>query len=228
MTSYDLVIFDCDGVLIDSEAQGAQAMADAVTAAGRALTPHEAGHLFCGSSQDQIRVLLTQMGLAAEVILRDAVQRLSVLFSQGVRQIPGMQELLTGLDTEICVASNSGIKRLTESLGCTALAPLFGTHIYSADHVSNGKPAPDLALYCLAQMRIPAARAIFIDDNIHGVACARAAGILAVGFIGPSEHRADHPDTLRQAGADYVVHGATELQALLSGLLTPARIDAAQ
>lgn len=228
MKGFDLVIFDCDGVLIESEAQGAQALAGAVTAAGRAMTAHEAGHLFCGCSQDQTGDLIAQMGLDAETVLRDAVQRLSVLFAQGVQQMPGMQELLTGLDARICVASNSSVKRLAGSLGCTALAPLFGTHIYSADHVSKGKPAPDLALHCLAQMRSTAERAIFIDDNIHGVACARAAGILAVGFVGPSEHRAGHAQTLREAGADYVVHGTAELQALLSDLLAPTLIGAAE
>jgi HAD superfamily hydrolase (TIGR01509 family) len=226
MTRYDLVIFDCDGVLIDSEAQGAQALAEAVTAAGGALTPHEAEQMFCGSSQDQTHVLLTQMGLAAEVILRDAVQRLSVMFAQNVQQVPGMQDLITNLGAQTCVASNSSIQRLAESLGRTTLAPLFGGHIYSAEYVSYGKPAPDLALYCLAQMRTRAERAIFIDDNIHGVVCARAAGILAVGFVGPSEQRADHAETLRQAGADHVVHGVTELKALLSGLLAPALISA--
>ncbi|WP_168199097.1 HAD family phosphatase [Pseudorhodobacter turbinis] len=111
MKGFDLVIFDCDGVLIESEAQGAQALAEAVTAAGRAMKAHEAGHLFCGCSHDQTGDLIAQMGLDAETVLRDAVQRLSLLFAQGVQQMPGMQELLTGLDTRICVASNSSVKR---------------------------------------------------------------------------------------------------------------------
>lgn len=221
MRDFDLIIFDCDGVLIESEAQAAQALAAAITAAGRAMVPFEAERLFSGCSQEETRALLAGMGLAADAILAEAEERLSALFAQGVQPVSGMEQLLSGLEVQICVASNSGMNRLSESLGRTRLAGFFGPHIYSADHVAEGKPAPDLALHCLTQIRVPAERAIFVDDNIHGIGCARAAGVLSIGFVGPSECRKGHAETLRRAGADHVVRGTGELRSLLSELLNP-------
>ncbi|MDB6454910.1 HAD-IA family hydrolase, partial [Falsirhodobacter sp. 20TX0035] len=103
--------------------------------------------------------------------------------------------------------------------GRTALAQRFGPHIYSAQHVAAAKPAPDLALFAVARLGVPPAEAVFIDDNIHGIHCARAAGCLAVGFVGPTDHRPDQAGVLRRAGADHVVHGAEELLHLLCTLL---------
>ncbi len=222
MSVLDLVIFDCDGVLIDSEAMGAAALAGAITDAGVPMTPQTAERMFSGAGRDETRALIDGLGLAPLRVLTDADARLATLFAQGVPPVPGMQRLLASLEVPVCVASNSGVDRLRASLGRTPLAAFFGPHIYSADHVQHSKPAPDLALHCLAQMHTAAARAVFIDDNIHGIRCARTAGVLAIGFVGPADHRPNHADTLRAAGADHVVHGAEQLGALLDRLTQPS------
>lgn len=229
MTRIDLVIFDCDGVLIDSEPLGAQALAEAISAAGHPMTRQAAETMFSGSGRVQTSALIKGLGLAVDAVLADADQRLAALFAKGVQPVAGIEPLLKSLDAKICVASNSSLLRLGASLGRTPLAALFEPHIYSADHVIKAKPAPDLALHCLAQMGTPADRAVFVDDNIHGIGCARAAGVLSIGFVGPSDHRADHAGTLRRAGANHVVHGAEELRQLLAELTKhPVPAEAAQ
>ncbi|KIN72589.1 HAD-IA family hydrolase [Sulfitobacter guttiformis] len=225
MKPFDLVIFDCDGVLIDSEPLGAQALAEAITAAGHQMTQAKAEAIFSGSGAAQTRLLLEQLGLEADAVIADADKRLSTLFAMGVAPVPGIEQVLRSLTVQICVASNSSVDRLAESLCRTPLAALFGSHIYSASHVARSKPAPDLALHCLAQIGTTADRSIFVDDNIHGIGCARAAGILSIGFVGLSDHRPDHARTLRAAGADHVVHGAQDLDALLTELTMPAHAD---
>lgn len=218
MNAIELVIFDCDGVLIDSEAMGATALAGAITDAGVPMTTQTTERTFSGAGGDETRALIDGLGLDSLRVLTDADARLATLFAQGVLPVAGMQRLLTSLDVPVCVASNSGVDRLRASLGRTPLAAFFGPHIYSAEHVQHSKPAPDLALHCLAQMNTAADRAVFIDDNIHGIRCARTAGVLAIGFVGPTDHRPNHADTLRAAGADHVVHGAEQLGALLARL----------
>lgn len=218
MTAIELVIFDCDGVLIDSEAMGATALAGAISDAGVPMTTQTAERTFSGAGRDETHALIDGLGLNATHVLTDAGARLGTLFAQGVPPVPGMLRLLAALDVPVCVASNSSVDRLRASLGRTPLAAFFGPHIYSAEHVAHSKPAPDLALHCLAQMNTAAAHAVFVDDNIHGIRCARTAGVLAIGFVGPSDHRPGHADTLRAAGADYVVHGAAELGTLLARL----------
>ncbi|KEJ95413.1 haloacid dehalogenase superfamily, subfamily IA, variant 3 with third motif having DD or ED [Pseudosulfitobacter pseudonitzschiae] len=222
MTAIELVIFDCDGVLIDSEAMGATALAGAISDAGVPMTTQTAERTFSGAGRDETHALIAGLGLNATHVLTDAGARLEALFAQGVPPVPGMHRLLAALDVPVCVASNSGVDRLRASLGRTPLAAFFGPHIYSADHVAHSKPAPDLALHCLAQMHTAADCAVFIDDNIHGIRCARAAGVLAIGFVGPADHRANHADTLRAAGADHVVHGAEQLGSLLARLTQPS------
>ena len=218
MSNVELIIFDCDGVLIDSETMGATALAGAITDAGVPMTAQAAERMFSGAGYGETCALIERLGLAFAPVIVDADARMSALFDDGVSPIQGMHSVLASLQVSVCVASNSSVARLHNSLGRTPLAAFFGSHIYSADHVQHSKPAPDLALYCLAQMKMSAERAVFVDDNTHGIRCARAAGVLAIGFVGPTDHRAGHADRLRAAGADHVAHGAAALQELLTRL----------
>ncbi|MFY0648902.1 HAD-IA family hydrolase [Sulfitobacter geojensis] len=192
MNRFDLIIFDCDGVLIDSETLGSRALSEAMGTVGHDMSIPNVEATFSGAGEVETRALLNAKGLPADVIMKTAARKLSALFAQGVDPIEGIESVLENQHVKICVASNSSVARLNDSLGRTPLAAFFGQHIYSANHVAVGKPAPDLAFHCLERMSTSAERAIFVDDNTHGVCCARDAGVLAIGFIGPSDHRPDH------------------------------------
>lgn len=220
------VLFDCDGVLLDTEPMGCECLAQAVTAAGRPMTRDEATAIFSGSAaQDSIRIMDT-LGLSAAEVFAESDARLFARFAVEIPEIPGIFDLLSDCALQVAVCSNSSVRRLDLSIATTRLAGFFGPHIYSAEHVARPKPAPDMALHACAALGIAPHEAVFIDDNIHGIACAKAAGCVAVGFVGPSDHRHGHADTLRAAGADHVVTSMAAFAALLHSL-TPAATKAA-
>ena len=218
MTEFDAILFDCDGVLLDSEPLASEALARAISAAGLPFTGSEAMRDFSGGSARSSLSRLDEMGLDAPAVFDHADRILFAMFDSHVPQIQGVENVLWDYDVPMAVCSNSLVDRLDRSLGRTPLARRFGRHIYSAQHVSAAKPAPDLAFLAAAQLGVPPSRAIFIDDNPHGILCGRAAGCMTVGFIGPSEHRENHAEILRNAGADHVVHGMTEFHQLLAQL----------
>lgn len=211
------VLFDCDGVLLDTEALGCQALADAISAAGVPFTPAEALVLFSGGAAAECIEKIAELGLGVEVF-EESDRLLFESFKTRLPLIDGVESVLASSNLRLAVCSNGSIHRLRVSLQTKEIAKNFGPHIYSADHVARGKPAPDLALYACQQLNIAPHEAIFIDDNIHGVACAAAAGCVAVGFIGPTDHREGQAERLRAAGAQHVVRGMAEFQALLASL----------
>lgn len=224
MDKCDLLIFDCDGVLIDSEPLACGALAEAMTAAGHPMTQTEGIFTFCGNGAEPSKAIMREQGLDAEAVYADATRRMNEAFAQRLQAMSGMERVLKAFAVKLAVASNSGIERLRLSLGRTPLWPLFRGHVYSAEHVARGKPAPDLALYCLDQLAVPASKALFIDDNLHGIHCARTAGIRSIGFVDANDPRPDRASVLKNAGADFVVTGAGELFDLLAHelRLTPA------
>lgn len=219
------VLFDCDGVLLDTEPMGCECLAQAVTEAGHPMTCAEATRLFSGNAAVASKAVMEHLGLQAEAVFARSDEILFEGFARHVPMIPGIEALLEQLPLMRAVCSNSTRRRLALSLGRTRIAGSFGQHVYSSDHVEMPKPAPDMALLACKALGIAPAEALFIDDNIHGMICAKRAGCLAVGFIGPSDHRPQHADTLRAAGADHVVTGMAELQALISTLTSETFVN---
>lgn len=214
--AHDLVIFDCDGVLIDSEPLASRTLAEALSAAGLPFTATEALLTFTGKSESQIRAELAARGLTdPSPTLADWQQRLFAAFRTELRCMEGIEALLDLLAQKICVASNSGMARLEGSLGLTPLWARFAPHVYSGADMPRPKPAPDLVQHCLARMDTPATRAVMIDDSATGILAARAAGCHAIGFVAPGDPRPDRARALRDAGAHDVAHGTAELAALL-------------
>lgn len=212
-----LVIFDCDGVLIDSEALASRLLADVLGEAGAAITSEEAHLRFTGCPTDEVlRICREDYGLChAGQLLEVYRERLFPAFQQKLQAVRGIDQLLTRLDRPACVASNSDVERLEASLGLLPLRRHFGPHVYSAEMVANPKPAPDLVLLCLDRMGIPAGDAVMIDDSPHGIHAAAAAGVAPIGFVTPGDPRPRRGDILKAAGAIAVAGSASELEALL-------------
>ncbi|NVK62029.1 MAG: HAD-IA family hydrolase [Rhodobacteraceae bacterium] len=212
-----LVIFDCDGVLIDSELIASRLMAEALRAAGAEITAHDAHVRFTGGSRgEMLRICREDYGLHdPEPALAGWEDRLFAAFRAELKAVPGIEALVAGLDRPACVASNSRIARLENSLGLLPLHAMFGGHVYSAEMVDRPKPAPDLVEHCLVRMGVPAQEAVMIDDSPHGIEAARAAGVAAIGFVTPGDPRDGRAELLLAAGAVAVVQGAPALAALL-------------
>src|SRR5262249_2435727 len=202
----DLIIFDCDGALVDSEVLSCQCLSDVLANYGIRLELAEALELFLGRSTTAVLQHYDAQGRTLpDSFLADLKLRVRESFQSSLQPIPGVATLLATLQTAHCVASSSDIDRVSFSLARTGLAPHFGDRLYTSQMVARGKPAPDLFLYAAAQMEAAPARALVIEDSVSGVAAARAAGMKVWGFVGGSHYQArDGRAVLYDAGANRV------------------------
>ncbi|MCK1715708.1 MULTISPECIES: HAD family hydrolase [unclassified Bradyrhizobium] len=202
----DLIIFDCDGVLVDSEVLSCQCLSDVLAELGIALSPDQALELFLGRSTKAIEQHYRDLGQdVPEIFLPRLKSRVLETFAASLEAIPGVAAVLSGLKGPFCVASSSDLDRISLSLDVTGLAPHFGDRLYSAQMVRHGKPAPDLFLHAAEQMQADPSRTVVIEDSVSGVQAAKAAGMTVWGFVGGSHYRGrDGHAILSGAGADRI------------------------
>src|SRR5215471_3872919 len=182
-----LLIFDCDGVLVDSEVLALETLREMMAALGRPMTMAEADRAFTGGSL--AATLATAERLLGRPVPPDVGEefgrQLFDRFRRELKPVPGVRDAILSLPYRRCVASSSSPDRLHLSLEVTGLAPLF-THVFSAVQVARGKPAPDLHLLAAKTLGEPPERCIVIEDTVRGIAAGRAAGARVVGFAGAS------------------------------------------
>jgi HAD superfamily hydrolase (TIGR01509 family) len=216
-----LLIYDCDGVLVDSEVLASESLAELMTTLGQTMTAAECAQVFGGRS---VKDVLTR---ANEILGRpipddmgkEAAQRLLTRFRQELKPIAGAAATVASLPYPRCVSSSSTPERLRLSLEVTGLAPLFGANVFSAAQVANGKPAPDLFLFAARHLGEHPSGAIVIEDSVPGIEAARAAGMASIGFAGASHVAADLPARLMAAGADLVVTAMAEVPSAVAELI---------
>jgi HAD superfamily hydrolase (TIGR01509 family) len=202
----DLVIFDCDGVLVDSELLSCRCLSTVLFEIGIELSEDEALELFLGRSTGAVlQHYRDDRRLVPESFLAALKARVFDQFRQSLRPITGVNALLSQFEIPFCVASSSDLDRVSLSLALTGLAPMLGDRLYTAQMVARGKPAPDLFLYAASQMQAARERTLVIEDSISGVIAAKAAGMTVWGFIGGGHYRSrDGRSMLYDAGADRV------------------------
>lgn len=218
----ELLIFDCDGVLIDSEPVASGMLAQALQRAGISLSHAEVHRRFTGlSGEAGRRLCIEELGLAdPDRVFADAKSALYEEFSRSLQPMAGMEKLVRDLKQRKCVASNSDMERLRRSLGLFDLWTEFAPHIYSAEMVARPKPAPDLFLLCAENLGVEPRHCLVIDDSALGIAGAVAAGMAAIGFVDPADPRSGRHEALKAAGALQTVEGAGELANALEALLS--------
>jgi len=213
----DLVIFDCDGVLVDSELLAAQVISETLGAIGRPMSVEEVVAKLVGLDAGATRRKLETMHEADLLPEFEAMvaERLEAAFQSQLKPIAGIAELLRGLGQPYCVASNSGHERLRCTFAATGLAPLVEGRVFSADDVTRGKPAPDLFLHAAKSMgSIAPERCLVVEDSVTGVTAGVAAGMRVVGFCGGGHILPGHDQRLLSLGAELVVNEHRELAAL--------------
>jgi len=208
---FDLVIFDNDGVLVDSEVHAQRITAALISELGVPMTPADCEAQFLGASLATIRTWIE----ARVAVPRDfeAVfhERLFHAFASGLTAVPGVADVLDGLRVPTCVASSGTHERIRMSLAATGLLPRFEGRIFSAQDVTRGKPAPDLFLHAARGCGVAPHRCAVIEDSRAGVDAANAAGMTAFGFA-----RVTPAAALRHARGG-VFTAMSELPALLAG-----------
>ncbi len=215
-----LHIFDCDGVLVDSEILVTRIESELLRDVGVDLTPDSIAEAFVGLSDAEMHGRIEAdwgVTLPDDFAARKTA-RLDEVFRAELRAVPGIAIVLETLDERRCVASSSSPDRIRTSLVVTGLARFFGPHVFSASNVERGKPAPDLFLSAAEGMQTDPARCVVIEDSAYGVAAGLAAGMRVVGFTGASHCVPALADQLREAGAHVI---AQDAEALLD-VLVPA------
>jgi len=213
----DLVIFDCDGVLVDSEAIFARVLSECLTAADFAATAEEALVLGFGKNRDTLTAAVeARYGRALPDGFFETVRaRTAHVLERELEPMPGIEALLTALPAARCVASNGHLQRVRERLALTNLLRFFDPNVFSATQVAYGKPAPDLFLLAASRLSTQPASCVVVEDSIIGVAAARAAGMPVLGFCGGSHCSDGHADQLVAAGCSRVFARMTDLAAYL-------------
>jgi len=203
-----LLIFDCDGVLIDSEVIYARVGSRTLTDAGIPISEEEIIARFTGVAGPALFAELQAehgVTLSEDFYARQRVE-LDRAFVEDLKAVDGAAALLARLERPKCVASSTGTARLTRCLEATGLARYFDGKIYSAALVEHGKPAPDLFLYAAQQMGAEPATCLVLEDSVTGVQGAVAAGMAVVGFTGASHFPPGHDGALKAAGAGAIIN----------------------
>lgn len=211
-----LLIFDCDGVLVDSEPLSCRIDAEVLTGLGIPCTADEIARDFVGVSQkDMIARIAAERSVTLPDDVAERINRtLFARFETDLKPVEGVRDAILDLPFRRCVASSSLPERIALSLRVTGLADLF-EHVFSASEVPRGKPAPDLFLHAASRMTAEPADCLVIEDSVAGVRAARAAGMRVIGFTGGGHCGPEHGETLRQAGAMTLVDRMTELPGMV-------------
>ncbi|HLY47308.1 MAG TPA: HAD family hydrolase [Stellaceae bacterium] len=213
----ELVIFDCDGVLVDSELLSVEADIECFGEYGIELSAEEIVERYTGISlAAMLADLEVRFGRALPGFAARHQALLRPLFDARLRPIPGVAAALDSLGARRCVASSGTPERVRHALAVTGLLERFEPDLFSAAMVARGKPAPDLFLHAANRMGAAPRRCVVIEDSRPGIAAAIAAGMTAIGFTGGGHCRPEDAARLREAGAALVIAGMAELPAALA------------
>jgi HAD superfamily hydrolase (TIGR01509 family) len=214
----ELLVFDFDGVLVDSEVIANRVLAGVLTEMGYPITPEESVLRFMGMNGRRIRAVIeSETGRPLPEDFEATMSgRARALFETDLVPIAGADALLQTLSGARCIASNSGHAWIRRALRTTGLAPYFDDGaLFSAADVVAGKPAPDLFLHAATKMGAEVAGCVVIEDSPLGVAGGVAAGMTVLGFTGASHIGDGHGDRLRDAGAVTVFDKLSQLPEML-------------
>jgi HAD superfamily hydrolase (TIGR01509 family) len=205
-TQSDLLIFDCDGVLVDSEQLAFDTFISVLNQAGVPVTAAMVERCF-GMKQADLLVKIAELTGCSipDHVTETLWPATRASFERALRPMPGIFDVLDSTrGIKRCVASSSNPERIALSLELAGLSSYFGDATFSSHQVARGKPAPDLFLFAAARMDVDPARCTVIEDSTYGVRGAVAAGMRAIGFVGGSHSFPGHAEDLRRAGAAFV------------------------
>ncbi|AGF74255.1 haloacid dehalogenase-like hydrolase [Bartonella australis AUST/NH1] len=224
MPQIDLIIFDCDGVLVDSEYLAAKIESQLLQEIGYKISPEELSERYCGLIFFDILKKIEQE--TEKPIPAHLINKMDDLFRAQIktelRAIGGVRKAVEFIKPRYpyCICSNATSVSIKEMLTAVNIYDLFEDKIFSASEIGAKKlkPAPDVFLFAAQQLCVKPANTIVIEDSIHGVHAATAAGMRTVGFTGGSHSYFSHTNALTDAGAETVITRHTHLPELLEAM----------
>jgi len=217
----DAILFDFDGVLVESEAAGNRHLAQWLTAAGHPTTPEDAMTHYMGlAGTDFIAAIERRIGTTLPEDFHEArrIEDARVV-AEGVGAVAGAVDFVRALPADLprAIVSSSRVAWIDAHLRHIGLREAFGDHLYSGrEHVAHGKPAPDLYLHGAAALGVPIDRCAIIEDSPVGVTGAAKTGAFVIGLCAGQHCAADHRDRLLALGADAVAADFAEVARLLA------------
>lgn len=209
----ELIIFDCDGVLADSERITNTVFADLLREQGLDFTLEEMFEHFVGNSSTQcLEKIHGMLGRPVPSDFMDHYRaRCKVALERDLKAVAGVEEMLPRIKQPFCVASNSDTQKLTTILGYAKLLPIFEGRMFSVDLVTQGKPAPDVFLFAANHFQASPARTLVIEDTPIGVRAGVAAGMTVLGYA-----ELTNSERLLDAGAFTTFTSMTDLPDLIA------------
>lgn len=225
MSRFDLVIFDCDGVLVDSERITNQIFCTMLNELGLAVSLEDMFERFVGLSMPQCMALVAEMHgkPPRDTFASELHQRAAAALNEQITPIPGVADVLAALPVPYCVASSGDHEKIRLTLGATGLLKHFAGRIFSVVDVEKAKPAPDVFLFAASRLGVHPSLCAVVEDTPTGVRAGVAAGMYVLGFSANTpEHR------LRGAGAHEVFSEMWQLPGLLSAAQPSVAADTPQ
>lgn len=219
--AFEAILFDCDGVLVDSEKIYVDVEREHLTKIGLHYELDTYMTRFQGLASADFQAELDRdhralgKGPLPETFLSELDAATLARIDLELSEIAGIKQLLDAHSGPRAVASSSRLHRLTRKLRHTGLFDYFEPHIYSGEQVGNGKPAPDLFLFAAAKLGVTPAETLVVEDSTNGVRAGLAAGMSVWGFVGGGHSHDGHAEQLRTAGAHRIVDSHDDLAALL-------------
>lgn len=216
VVKFDLIIFDCDGVLLDSETIALRVYSEVLACHGTHISPAKLADRYAGLATAQVKAgIEKEIGHALPPEFDTAYEALlNRTFADVLRPMHGVKQMLGLLRRrgfKLCVASSSSVERLKFTLGLVNLWGLFAPHIYSTSMVRRGKPWPDIFRHAAQVLEVAPSRCLVIEDSVPGIQAAVAAGMVAYGFLGGSHRSQRHRSKLFEAGATLVFNDFSEM-----------------
>ncbi|MDD9330276.1 MAG: HAD family phosphatase [Bartonella sp.] len=210
MLKIDLIIFDCDGVLVDSEYLVAKIGSQLLKEIGYKISPEELSERYSGLIfQDILKKIEQEI---KKPISANFIDRMAHLFCTQMKtelRINGVKEVIEIIKSHYpyCICSNARSTDIKDMLNTIKLYHLFDNKIFSAPEVGTKKPkpAPDVFLFAAQELRVQPENTIVVEDSIHGVYAASSAGMRVIGFTGGSHSYPGHSNALIEAGAETVI-----------------------
>ncbi len=211
MRTFEAVIFDCDGVLVDSETLGVEVELEHLAGEGLIYSRPEYMRRFLGLSLEAAREAIDadareQLGRPLTPASHDELtESLRRAYRDRLTEVAGCTAAVSRLSLPRAVASSAGVSDLFAKLTMTGLLPVFDPHVYSADLVARAKPHPDVFLYAAERLGVAPGACLVIEDSVNGVRAARAAGMAVWGFAGGGHMDEAAVVRLRDAGAETIM-----------------------
>lgn len=218
----DLVIFDFDGVIVDSEIVAARIQADLISKAGYEVTGEELSQLYAGLTFKDILLRIEEVSAIPfqASLIEQAEELVDRRLRADVPLIEGARNAIASVTGQRCICSNSIGERVNFMVEKNGLGPLFSGRVFSSLDTPTGrpKPAPDVFLHAAKTLGANPADTFVVEDSVHGIAGAKAAGMRVIGFTGASHSYPGHADMLTEAGAETVIRRWADFPGVVAAL----------